>query len=114
MVNRRLLLSLLLVRIDVLGIDDVICLTARPGTGAIAGWTALTAALRSGLVHCFGKLVRRLRQDVGSTDYRAQFMGHRGRHMKGYAFYRVAVADVPVPLYRSLPASPAQIADAVR
>ena len=56
----------------------------------------------------------RLRQDVGSTDYRAQFMGHRGRHMKGYAFYRVAVADVPVPLYRSLPASPAQIADAVR
>src|SRR5580658_5490484 len=56
----------------------------------------------------------RLRQDVGSADYRAQFMGQRGRHMKGYAFYRVAVADVPAPLDRNLVASPAQIADAVR
>jgi methyltransferase (TIGR00027 family) len=56
----------------------------------------------------------RLRQDVGSCDYRAQFMGPRGRHMKGYEFYRVAVADVPAPQDRNLAASPAQIADAVR
>src|SRR5271170_2390690 len=56
----------------------------------------------------------RLRQDVGSCDYRAQFMGRRGRHMKGYEFYRVAVADVPAPQDLNLPASPAQIADAVR
>jgi methyltransferase (TIGR00027 family) len=56
----------------------------------------------------------RLRQDVRSSDYRAQFMGQRGRHMKGYAFYRVAVADVPAPHQQNLAASPAQIADAVR
>jgi hypothetical protein len=34
--------------------------------------------------------------------------------MKGYAFYRVAVADVPAPHQQNLAASPAQIADAVR
>jgi methyltransferase (TIGR00027 family) len=56
----------------------------------------------------------RLRQDVGSCDYRAQFMGQRGRHMKGYEFYRVAVADVPTPQDRNLAASPAQITDAMR
>jgi len=56
----------------------------------------------------------RLRQDVGSCDYRAQFMGQRGRHMKGYQFYRVALADVPAHQDRNPAASPAQIADAVR
>jgi methyltransferase (TIGR00027 family) len=56
----------------------------------------------------------RLRQDVGSSDYRAQFMGRRGRHLKGYAFYRVAAADVPAPFQQNLAASPAQIADVVR
>src|SRR5271156_2542952 len=56
----------------------------------------------------------RLRQDVGSCEYRAQFMGERGRHMKGYAFYRVAVADVPAPLDRIPVALPAQVEDAVR
>src|SRR5271154_263002 len=56
----------------------------------------------------------RLRQDVASIGYRAQFRGRRGRHMKGYAFYRVAVADVPAPHGRDLATSPAQNADAVR
>ena len=56
----------------------------------------------------------RLRQDVGSSDYRAQFMGQHGRHMKGYAFYRVAVADVPAPHQQNLAPSRAQTADAVR
>jgi methyltransferase (TIGR00027 family) len=56
----------------------------------------------------------RLRQDVGSSEYRAKFMGQRGRHMKGYTFYRVAVADVPASRGQNLAASPAQIADAVR
>jgi methyltransferase (TIGR00027 family) len=56
----------------------------------------------------------RLRQDVGSGEYRAQFMGPRGRHLKGYQFYRVAVADVPAPQDRNLAASPAQTANAVR
>ena len=56
----------------------------------------------------------RLREDVGSSDYRARFMGQRGRHMKGYAFYRVAIADVPIPPQQNLVPSPAQIADAVR
>jgi methyltransferase (TIGR00027 family) len=56
----------------------------------------------------------RLRQDVGSSDYRAQFMGQRGRHMRGYAFYRVAVADVPAPHQHNLAPSRAQTADTVR
>ena len=56
----------------------------------------------------------RLRQDVGSCEYRAQFMGERGRHMNGYAFYRVAVADVPAPLDRIPVALPAQVQDLVR
>src|ERR1700691_907790 len=56
----------------------------------------------------------RLRQDVGSSDYRAQIMGQRGRHLRGYAFYRVAVADVPAPHQQNLAPSRAQTADAVR
>jgi len=32
--------------------------------------------------------------DVGSTEYRAQYMGPSGRHMKGFEFYRVALAEV--------------------
>jgi methyltransferase (TIGR00027 family) len=56
----------------------------------------------------------RLRQDVSSRDYRSQFMGRCGRHMNGYEFYRVALADVPAPVGQNLAASPAQIADAVR
>ena len=35
-----------------------------------------------------------LRCDTGSQEYRAKYMGSRGRHMKGYDFYRVAIADV--------------------
>ena len=32
--------------------------------------------------------------DVGSTEYRAQYMGSSSRHMKGFEFYRVALAEV--------------------
>jgi len=35
--------------------------------------------------------------DTGSQEYRAKYMGPRGRHMKGYDFYRVAVADADRP-----------------
>jgi len=36
----------------------------------------------------------RLISDVGSTEYRARYMGNRGHHLVGYEFYRVAVAEV--------------------
>jgi methyltransferase (TIGR00027 family) len=36
----------------------------------------------------------RLIADVSSVDYRATYMGKKGRHLKGYEFYRVAVAEV--------------------
>ncbi len=32
--------------------------------------------------------------DVSSTEYRAQYMGPSGRHMKGFEFYRVALATI--------------------
>jgi methyltransferase (TIGR00027 family) len=32
--------------------------------------------------------------DVGSTEYRAHYIGPSGRHMKGFEFYRVALAEV--------------------
>lgn len=32
--------------------------------------------------------------DVSSTEYRAQYMGPSGRHMKGFEFYRVALAEI--------------------
>jgi methyltransferase (TIGR00027 family) len=34
----------------------------------------------------------RLVEDLGSVEYRALFMPPRGRHMRGYEFYRVALA----------------------
>jgi methyltransferase (TIGR00027 family) len=34
----------------------------------------------------------RLIEDVGSVNYRARYMGATGEHMRGYEFYRVAVA----------------------
>jgi methyltransferase (TIGR00027 family) len=33
-------------------------------------------------------------EDIGSVDYRARYMNPRGRHMKGYEFYRLALARV--------------------
>ncbi len=32
--------------------------------------------------------------DMGSLEYRARYMGPIGRHMKGFEFYRVAMAEV--------------------
>ncbi len=32
--------------------------------------------------------------DVGSLEYRAKYMGPSGRHMRGFEFYRVAMAEV--------------------
>jgi methyltransferase (TIGR00027 family) len=34
-------------------------------------------------------------EDVGSLEYRARYMRPSGLHMKGYEFYRVALAQVP-------------------
>jgi len=36
----------------------------------------------------------RLLEDIGSIDYRARYLGAQGRHLRGYAFYRVALARV--------------------
>jgi methyltransferase (TIGR00027 family) len=56
----------------------------------------------------------RLLLDVGADDYRARYMPARGRHMKGYAFYRVALADVPVS-HDAKPSPPhAKLDDLVR
>ena len=32
--------------------------------------------------------------DIGSTEYRLRYMGEKGRHLKGFEFYRAAVAEV--------------------
>jgi methyltransferase (TIGR00027 family) len=36
----------------------------------------------------------RLLEDLGSVEYRAMFMPAGGRHMRGYEFYRVALAEI--------------------
>lgn len=48
----------------------------------------------------------RLLADVGSLEYRAQYMGPRGRHMLGYEFYRLAVACIDTGV--TTPAPPAR------
>ena len=47
-------------------------------------------ALRAYLAQC--RLA--LREDVGATEYRARYWGAAASHMRGYEFYRVAIADV--------------------
>jgi methyltransferase (TIGR00027 family) len=37
----------------------------------------------------------KLDRDVGSAEYRAQYMPNIGRLMRGYEFYRIAIAHVP-------------------
>jgi len=32
--------------------------------------------------------------DIGSFEYRLRYMGEKGRHLKGFAFYRAALAEV--------------------
>jgi len=36
-------------------------------------------------------------EDIGSVEYRARYMNPHGRHMKGYAFYRIALACLVRP-----------------
>jgi methyltransferase (TIGR00027 family) len=36
----------------------------------------------------------RLAADVGSVEYRARYMGAHGAHLRGYAFYRIAEAEI--------------------
>jgi methyltransferase (TIGR00027 family) len=44
--------------------------------------------------------------DIGSVDYRAKYLGANGRHLKGYEFYRVVVAEINrSPMAASDPAS---------
>jgi hypothetical protein len=32
--------------------------------------------------------------DVGSAEYRAQYLGKARRHLHGYAFYRIALVEI--------------------
>jgi hypothetical protein len=38
-----------------------------------------------------------LSEDVGASDYRALYLGRAAMRMRGYEFYRIAVARVPDP-----------------
>src|SRR5262249_30506189 len=38
-----------------------------------------------------------LEEDVGASDYRARYFGRAASRMRGYEFYRIAVARVPDP-----------------
>jgi methyltransferase (TIGR00027 family) len=33
-------------------------------------------------------------EDTGSVQYRTRYLGARGRHLKGYEFYRIALARI--------------------
>jgi methyltransferase (TIGR00027 family) len=53
-----------------------------------------------------GFLARRglvLEEDVCAVDYRARYFGRAATDMRGYEFYRVAVARVPEPAVEALP-----------
>jgi hypothetical protein len=39
-----------------------------------------------------------LSEDVGASDYRAFYFRSAAKRMRGYEFYRIAVARVPEPL----------------
>ncbi len=52
----------------------------------------------------------RLLSDVDSRTYRAQYMGLRGRHLRGYEFYRIALAEVPDRSAPPFPAAHASLA----
>jgi methyltransferase (TIGR00027 family) len=48
----------------------------------------------------------RLIDDVGSLEYRARYMAPQGRHMRGYDFYRAALAQVSgAPVGKASPAA---------
>ncbi|HEX7409053.1 MAG TPA: hypothetical protein VF515_15590 [Candidatus Binatia bacterium] len=51
--------------------------------------------------------------DVGPVDYRARYFGRVASDMRGYEFYRVAVAHVPEPAVDALHAAQPRIAAGV-
>ena len=53
-----------------------------------------------------------LRSDVGSIEYRACYLGQEGHHLYGYAFYRIAEAEV-APRSASVPSSASAEASAI-
>src|SRR3989442_344878 len=64
MIENQLFLFLI-VRIDIFGIDNVVCLLATSTTaGSLSRTACLAASLRPGLVHGFGNLMRCLRKRV--------------------------------------------------
>jgi methyltransferase (TIGR00027 family) len=58
--------------------------------------------------HLSGFLARRglvLEEDLSAVDYRSRYFGHAASTMRGYEFYRVAVARVPEPAADALHAA---------
>lgn len=41
-------------------------------------------------------------EDTGSVEYRARHLGPRGRHLKGYEFYGIALAHIELPPTKSI------------
>jgi len=37
-----------------------------------------------------------LHEDIGADEYRERYWGERGRRMRGFSFYRVALAEMGV------------------
>jgi methyltransferase (TIGR00027 family) len=59
------------------------------------GWTfGIDPSHLSGFLAWCGLV---LDEDVGAVDYRGRYFGRAARGMRGYEFYRVAVAHVPEP-----------------
>src|SRR5262250_1549958 len=61
------LLLLLVVRVDVFGVDDVIGLFTRPRAGAVRCTAGTPARLRTRPVHRFSNLVRCLSERIGGA-----------------------------------------------
>lgn len=90
--------ELLFTYLDRAAIDD---------PGAFAGTEALFATLKAAgeewkfgidpadLADFLSKRGLRLEQDIGSAEYRARYLPQVTRVMRGYEFYRIALARVP-------------------
>jgi methyltransferase (TIGR00027 family) len=49
------------------------------------------------LPHYLDERGLKLLEDLGASDYRARYMGEHAKQMRGYEFYRVALAEVAGP-----------------
>jgi methyltransferase (TIGR00027 family) len=73
------------------GIEQVIIL----GAGFDARAYRIAAMARGAVVSFLAQRGLVLSWDVGASDYRALYFGRAAMRMRGYEFYRIAVARVP-------------------